>query len=90
MVRPARGFITENGEFFESKTEADLAEAKAKLSLALEAIGMSVDETLAMIERMGPLIKVYLDAHHAHIPLARVQVEEETELPNPIRSAHHD
>lgn len=72
MVKPVSGFVTAQGEFFESKEHAELAEAKQVLITEMEQHGISV-ETLDWIDTLYESLLDYLEAmENVRKPKAKV------------------
>jgi hypothetical protein len=83
-MKMAQGYVTEDGTFFESKTEAVLHEAESRLrgELAFKFPEAHADSFLTVIFELRSQMKEYIDAYNAAYPpkpdQAEVEDREET------------
>lgn len=62
MPREAKGFLCEDGRFFEDQETAELYEAKEVLRGRLEQLGKDTERVFEMIDECGTELRRYLDA----------------------------
>ena len=65
-MKKTEGFITNDGTFFESKTEAELHEAESSLraQLAVEYPQLSNERFFEVVQSVMPALKGYIDAYN--------------------------
>ena len=83
-MKMAQGYVTEDGTFFENKTEATLYEAELLLRRGLAAYNEQIDHEnfLAVTIALMPVIRGYIDAFsatHTTKPDKQAEVEDRAE-----------
>lgn len=104
MPREAKGFLCEDGRFFEDQETAELYEAKEALWQRLEGLKKAPDRVFEMIDACGLELRRYLDAlkatrtseYHGDngegqegtTPVLKQQVDRPEPVPDVGRSAY--
>lgn len=65
MAEQVKGYMTADGRFFQSLSEANYEEAKFRLERAMEALGISLD-SLEWIDNLSMEIEEYIRTRSAH------------------------
>jgi len=77
-----QGYVTDDGTFFESKLEAELHEAEARLRMQLGHLtafpNLNADAFLAVVLEVRTQLRTYIDAHQAIQIVERDQQAEDT------------
>jgi len=82
MARSVKGFLADDGTFFNNQDEVELYEALNGLRFASENVGADPNKLMIIVDAIGPQIRRYLDAKESYNKAERGtgSIEESGEL----------
>lgn len=82
MARSVKGFLADDGTFFNNQDEVELYEALNGLRFATESVGADPNKLMIIVDAIGPQIRRYLDAKESYNKAERGtgSIEESGEL----------